>query len=110
MYNFKDWNEFIIKFVTESTALKLDLLRFRSSSNHLREESNFMTTVLVFSHNILQHSNLWVILLSPTQYRLNFRFINLEVNVLIIHLLNEAYIKDNDNGFALGGYVTYLCS
>lgn len=67
-----------------------------------------MTTILVFSYNHLQHPNLWVILLLfPIQYRLNFRFINLETNILIIHPLNEAYIKNNDNGFAFGSYVTY---
>ena len=52
MYKFKDGNRFIIKFIAENSALKLDLLRFRSSSNH-GEESNFMTTNLVFSHNNL---------------------------------------------------------
>ena len=53
LYKFKDGNRFIIKFIAENSALKLDLLRFRSSSNHPREESNFMTTNLVFSHNNL---------------------------------------------------------
>ena len=52
MYKFKDGNRFIIKFIAKNSALKLDLLRFRSSSNH-GEESNFMTTNLVFSHNNL---------------------------------------------------------
>ena len=46
MYNFIDGNRFIIKFVTENSALKLDLLRFRSSSNHPRAESNFMLKLI----------------------------------------------------------------
>lgn len=61
-----------------------------------------MITILVFSYNNLQPPNLRVILLSPIQYRLNFSFINLETNILIIHPLNEAYIKNNDNGFTFG--------
>lgn len=43
---------------------------------------------------------------SCLQLSINFRFINLETNILIIHPLNEVYIKDNENGFAFEEYVT----
>lgn len=47
-----------------------------------------------------------ILLLFPTQYRLNFRFNNLETNILIINFLNESYIEDNENGFSFEEYVT----
>ena len=60
IYKFKDGNRFIIKFIAENSALKLDLLRFRSSSNHPREESNFHHGVMMNSQAALLLCAEWI--------------------------------------------------